>query len=76
MSNLLISPTTKATNTTTKSTRIITQPLRKKGNCFVCVKPRHHTATCYKRHKKTKENPPKANLVEGEDIIATVVVSK
>ena len=49
---------------------------KKKGNCFVCGKLGDHAATNYKRHKKTKENPSKANLVEGEDIIIAVVVPK
>ena len=48
---------------------------KKKGNWFVCRNPGHHAATCYKRHKKNEKDPPKAKLVEGEDIIATVVVS-
>ena len=46
------------------------------GNCFVCGKPGHYAATCYKRHKKNEKDPPKANFVEGEDIIAAVVVSQ
>ena len=32
---------------------------QKKGNCFVCGKPGHHAATCYKRHKKNGNDLPK-----------------
>ena len=67
---MLISPTRK---TTFKN---YNQTFKKKGNYFVCGKLRHHAVTCYKRHKKTKENPSKANLVEGEVVTSTIVVSQ
>ena len=60
----------------TRNSRIITQSLKKKGNCFVCGKLGHHAVTNYKRRKKTKENPSKANLVKGEGIVTVVVVPK
>ena len=49
---------------------------KKIGNCFICEKLGHHAATCYKRHKKNEKDPPKANLVEREDIVANIVVSQ
>ena len=41
------------------------------GTCSVCDKPGHHAPQCRKRVKIG--NPPKANLVEGDDIIVVVV---
>ena len=50
------------------------QALKKKGTCYVCGKPDHHAPQCRKRVKNGNSgNPPKANLVEGDDIIAAVV---
>ena len=49
---------------------------KRKGNCFVCGKPGHYAAQCRNRHKKENGNPPKANLVEGDDVIAAVVATK
>ena len=49
---------------------------KKKGNCFVCGKFGPHAAQCRHRHKLGDENPPKANLVHGDEIIAAVVVSQ
>ena len=47
---------------------------KKKGSCYVCGKPGHHAPQCRKRVKiGNSGNPPKANLVEGDDIIAVVV---
>ena len=47
---------------------------KKRGTCFVCGKPGHHAPQCRKRVKTgNNENPPKANLVEGDDIIAVVI---
>ena len=38
---------------------------KKKGNCYSCEKPGHHTAQCrYNKGDKATGNPPKANLVE------------
>ena len=44
---------------------------KKKGNCFVCRRPGHHAHQC--RHKVKNDNPPKANIVEGEDTIDVIV---
>ena len=47
---------------------------KKRGTCFVCGKPGHHAPQCRKRVKiGNRGNPPKANLVEGDDIIAAVI---
>ena len=46
---------------------------KKKGFCFVCGKPGHHAAQCRKRARNEKPPKPKANLVEGDDIIAAVI---
>ena len=47
---------------------------KKRGTCFVCGKPGHHAPQCRKRVKTGNSgNPPKANLVEGDDIIAAVI---
>ena len=47
---------------------------KKKGTCYVCDKSGHHAHQCIKRVKiENNGNPPKANLVEGDDIIANVV---
>ena len=47
---------------------------KKRGTCFVCGKPGHHAPQCRKRVKTGNSgNPPKANLVEGDDIIAVVI---
>ena len=47
---------------------------KKRGTCFVCGKPGHHAPQCRKRVKTGNTgNPPKANLVEGDDIIAAVI---
>ena len=54
----------------------ITNPstFKKKETCYVCGKLGHHVPQCRKRVKLgNKGNPPKANLVEGDDIIATIV---
>ena len=61
---------------TTKSPRIITQPLKRKVTAFFCGKLKNHAANCYKRHKKNEKDPSKAKLVKREDIIAVVVVSQ
>ena len=47
---------------------------KKKDNYYVCGKPCHH-APQYRKRVKTGNNgnPPKANFVEGYDIIAVVV---
>ena len=48
--------------------------LKKKGTCYVCGKLGHHASQCKKRVKiRNSGNPPKANLVEGHDIIDDVV---
>ena len=41
--------------------------------CYVCGKPGHHAAQC--RHRVRNDDPPKpkANLVEGDDVIAAVI---
>ena len=47
---------------------------KKRGTWFVCGKPGHHAPQCGKRVKTGNSgNPPKANLVEGDDIIAAVI---
>ena len=47
---------------------------KKRGTCFVCGKLGHHAPQCRKRVKTGNSgNPPKANLVEGDDIIAVVI---
>ena len=47
---------------------------KKRGTCFVCGKPGHHAPQCRKRVKTGNSgNPPKASLVEGDDIIAVVI---
>ena len=47
---------------------------KKRGTCFVCGKPGHHAPQWKKRVKTGNNgNPPKANLVEGDDIIAAVI---
>ena len=47
---------------------------KKRGTCFVCGKPGHHAPQCRKRVKTGNSgNPPKANLVEGDDIIVVVI---
>ena len=50
------------------------QNFKKKGICYVCGKPGHHAPQCRKRIKtRNNGNPPKVNLVEGDDIIVDVV---
>ena len=50
------------------------QAFKKKGTCYVCGKSGHHAPQCKKRVKNGNSgNPPKANLVEGDDIIAAVI---
>jgi len=44
---------------------------KKKGNCFVCGKPNHHAPQC--RRRARNENPPRANIAQGEDTIVAVV---
>jgi len=44
---------------------------KKKGNCFICGKPGHHTPQC--RHRAKNNYPLKKNLAEGEDTIVAVV---
>ena len=64
----------KAQNSDNKSKISNPQTLKKKGTCFVYGKPCHHAPQCRKRVKTLNNgNPPKANLVEGDDIIAVVV---
>ena len=47
---------------------------KKRGTCLVCGKPSHHASQCRKRVKTGNSgNPLKANLVEGDDIIAVVI---
>ncbi|XP_071918913.1 uncharacterized protein [Coffea arabica] len=48
---------------------------KKKGICYICEKPEHHATKCRHRKKcdKANGNPPKVNLVERDDIIATVI---
>nr|XP_016451816.1 PREDICTED: uncharacterized protein LOC107776433 [Nicotiana tabacum] len=46
---------------------------RKKGSCFVCAKPCHHTSHCRYKGDKGKTNTLKNNLAEGGDIIATFI---
>ena len=48
---------------------------KKKGTCYVYGKLGHHAPQCKKRVKTGNNgNPPKANLVEEDDIIAVVVL--
>jgi len=47
---------------------------KKKGNCFVCGKPGHHAPQC--RHKARNDNPPRANIAQGEDDTIVAVVSQ
>jgi len=49
----------------------LTPSLRKKGNCFVCGKSGHHTPQC--RHRARNDNPLRANIAEGENIIVAVI---
>ncbi|XP_014523828.1 uncharacterized protein LOC106780099 [Vigna radiata var. radiata] len=44
---------------------------KKKGNCFVCGKSGHHAPQC--RRRARNDNPPRANIVEGDDIVVAVV---
>ena len=44
---------------------------KKKGICFVCGKPGHHSPQC--RHKVKSDNPPKANIAKGKDTIYAVI---
>jgi len=44
---------------------------KKKGKCFVCGRPGHHAPQC--RHRVKNDNPPKANIAEGEDTICAIV---
>ena len=44
---------------------------KKKGNCFVCGRLGHHAPQC--RHRVKNDNPPKANIAEGEDTICVVI---
>ncbi|XP_014499072.1 uncharacterized protein LOC106760139 [Vigna radiata var. radiata] len=44
---------------------------KKKGNCFVCGKAGHHAPQC--RRRERNDNPPRANIAEGDDIIVAVV---
>ena len=46
----------------------------KKGNCFVCGKPGHHAPQC--RHRARNDNPPRANIAQGEDDTIVAVVSQ
>ena len=64
----------KAQNSNNKPKISNPHTLKKKGTCYVCGKPGHHAPQCRKRVKiVNNENPPKANLVEGDDIIIVVV---
>jgi len=47
---------------------------KKKGNCFVCGKPGHHAPQC--RRKARNDNPPRANIAQGEDDIIVTVISQ
>ena len=44
---------------------------KKKGNCFVCGKPGHHAPQC--RRRARNDNPPRANIAQGEDTIVAIV---
>ena len=44
---------------------------KKKGNCFVCGNPSYHAPQC--RCRARNDNPPRANIVQGEDTIVAVV---
>ena len=47
---------------------------RKKGACFVCGKPGHFAPQCmYKVVRNDNPPKPRANLVEGDDIIVAVI---
>ena len=64
----------KAQNSDNKPKISNPQTFKKKGTCFVYGKPCHHAPQCRKRVKtRNKGNPPKANLVEGDDTIVVVV---
>jgi len=45
---------------------------KKKGSCFVCGKLGHHAPQCRNRMRNNNPPKPKANLVEGDDIIIAV----
>ena len=51
---------------------------KKKGNYYVCGKIGHYVYQCRNKaqRKGDNKNPLKANLTEGDEIIATVVVSE
>lgn len=55
----------------------VTNPTFKNGNgghCYVCGKIGHYAPQC--RHRKKNENPPEANLAEGDDDIIAAVIAE
>ena len=46
---------------------------KKKGSCFVCGKSSHHAPQCKRRMGNDNPPKPKANLVEGDDIIVAII---
>lgn len=54
----------------------VTNPTFKKeaGHCYVCGKKGHYAPQC--RYRKKDENPPEANLAEGDDDIIAAVIAQ
>ena len=64
----------KAQNSDNKPKISNPQTLKKKGTCYVCGKPGHHAPQSRKRVKTGNNgNPPKTNLVKGDDMIVVIV---
>ena len=64
----------KALNFDNKPTNSNPDTLKKTSSCYICGKPSHHAPQCKKRVKtENSGNPPKVNLVKGDDIIVVVV---